>query len=72
MLSVSWASDGKRIVSSHEDGKILEWDWSLERFNRLACDFVWRELDDDEWKKWIKPFVEGADNRTVCDMKPDP
>jgi WD40 repeat protein len=65
VLTVSWAPDGKRIVSGHKDGRLLVWDWSLERFGRIACDLVWRELSADEWADWFKPLAAGA-HRPVC------
>jgi WD40 repeat protein/class 3 adenylate cyclase len=70
VFSVAFAADGRRLVSTGNDGRVLLWDvqpWASEQALRdRACSLVGRNLTRSEWKL----FLPGKAYRRTCDQWP--
>jgi WD40 repeat protein len=64
--ALAFEPDGRHLLSAGADGRTLSWRMDLGELLDLACRLAGRNLNDDEWRQFVRPIVPGASNRKTC------
>ena len=64
--SLAFSADGQTLSSADERGGILAWDVSLDSWIERNCALAKRNLNEDEWAKYLpnKPYPSSAEEMT--------